>query len=81
VRTVSLATPLDGNLQVSLRGVRNARVSFDLIGSNGTRVSHTIVSGGVTRTLKTEVCGARAYGARVTLQRGSGAFRLTVSKP
>jgi hypothetical protein len=80
-RTVSVATPLDGNLQVSLRGVRNARVSFDLIGSNGARVSHTIVSGAVTRTLKTEVCGARAYGARVTLQRGSGAFRLTVSKP
>jgi hypothetical protein len=81
VRTVSVATPLDGNLQVSLRGVRNARVSFDLIGSNGARVSHTIVTGAVTRTLKTQVCGARAYSARVTLQRGSGSFRLAISKP
>src|SRR3954451_133937 len=81
VRTVSTATPLDGNLQVSLRGVRNARVSFDLIGSNGARVSHTIVSGAVTRSLKTQVCGVRAFAARVTLQRGSGSFRLTISKP
>lgn len=80
-RTVSVQTPLDGNLQVSLRGVRNARVSFDLLGSNGARVSHTVVSGATTRMLKSVVCGTRAYTARVTLQRGSGTFRLAISKP
>ena len=80
-RTVSVQTPLDGNIQVSLRGARNARVSFDLLGSNGARVSHTVVSGATTRTLKSVVCGTRAYSARVTLQRGSGSFRLTISKP
>jgi hypothetical protein len=81
VRNVPVATPLDGNLQVSLRGVRNARVSFDLRGANGARVSHTTLTGAVSRTLRTQVCGARAYSARVTLQRGSGSFRLTISKP
>jgi hypothetical protein len=80
-RTVSLATPLDGNLQVSLRGVRNARVSFDLLSASGSRVSHTVVTGATTRTLKTIVCGARAFKAKVTLQRGTGTFRLAISKP
>jgi hypothetical protein len=59
-RSTSVATPLDGNIQVSLRGVRNARVSLDLLGSNGDRISHTVVSGATTRTLKTTVCGTRA---------------------
>jgi hypothetical protein len=80
-RTVSVATPLDGNIQVSLRGVRNARVSFDLLGANGARVAHTVVTGATTRTLKSLVCGTRAYAARVTVQRGSGTFGLTISKP
>jgi hypothetical protein len=80
-RTVSIATPLDGNVQVSLRGVKNARVSFDLLGSNGARVSHTVVTGATTRTLKSVVCGTRAYAARVTLTRGAGTFRLAISKP
>jgi hypothetical protein len=80
-RTVAIATPLDGNIQVSLRGVRNTRVSFDLIGANGARISHTVVSGATTGTARSVVCGTRAYAARVTLQRGSGTFRLSISKP
>jgi hypothetical protein len=80
-RTVAIATPLDGNIQVSLRGARNARVAFDLIGANGARVSHTVVNGATTRTARSVVCGTRAYAARVTLQRGSGTFRLAISKP
>lgn len=80
-RTVPLATPLDGNMQVSLRGVRNARVSFDVLSASGSRVSHTVVTGATTRTLNTTVCGARAYKAKVTLQRGAGTFRLAISKP
>jgi hypothetical protein len=80
-RSVAIATPLDGNIQVSLRGVRNARVSFDLLSSTGARVSHAVVTGATTRALKSIVCGTRAYSARVTLQRGSGTFRLAISKP
>jgi hypothetical protein len=80
-RTVSVQTPLDGNMQVSLRGVKNARVSLDLVSSTGARVLHTVVSGATTRTLKSVVCGTRAYAAKVTLQRGSGTFRLTISRP
>jgi hypothetical protein len=80
-RTVTVQTPLDGNLQVTLRGARNTRVAFDLFGGDGARLLHSIVAGTTTRTLRATVCGTRSYRARVTLQRGSGAFRLTVSKP
>jgi hypothetical protein len=80
-RTVSVQTPLDGNFRVSLRGVKKARVALDLLSSTGARVAHTVVTGAATRTLKNVVCGTRAYSARVTLQRGSGTFRLAISKP
>jgi hypothetical protein len=80
-RTVSLATPLDGALRVTLRGVKNGRATLALLGATGTPISRTVVSGATTRSLSTTVCGTRAYRARVTLQRGSGSFRLTVSKP
>jgi hypothetical protein len=80
-RTVSLATPLDGSMRVTLRGVKNGRAALDLLGATGAPILHTVVSGATTRSLSTTVCGTRAYRARVTLQRGSGSFRLTVSKP
>jgi hypothetical protein len=80
-RTVSVSTPLDGALRVTLRGVPNGRAALDLLGAAGTPISRVVVSGATTRSLSTTVCGARVYRARVTLQRGSGSFRLTVSKP
>jgi hypothetical protein len=80
-RNVALPTPLDGALRVSLRGVRNARAALDLFDSAGARIAHAVVTGATTRSVSTTVCGARAYRARVTLQRGAGRFQLAVSKP
>jgi hypothetical protein len=68
-------------LRVTLRGVRNARVALDLYDAAGSLVSHTLVRGATTRSVATTVCGTRSYRARLTLQRGSGTFRLAVSKP
>jgi hypothetical protein len=80
-RTVSLTTPLDGSLRVTLRGVKNGRVTLSLLNGSGTPISRTVVSGATARSLSTTVCGTRAYRARVTLQRGSGNFRLSISRP
>jgi hypothetical protein len=80
-RNVTVATPLDGSLRVTVRGVRNARVAIDLYTSGGSRVSHTVVSGAASKAVSTTVCGTRSYRARLTLQRGSGRFQLAVSKP
>jgi hypothetical protein len=80
-RNIAVPTPLDGSLRVTVRGVRNARVAFDLLDSAGARLLHTVVSGATTKSLSATVCGTRAYRARLTLQRGSGRFQLAVSKP
>lgn len=80
-RNVSVATPLDGSLRLTVRGVRNARIAVDLYASGGTRVAHTVVAGATTKSVSATVCGARSYRAKLTLQGGSGAFRLAVSKP
>ena len=79
--TVTVATPLDGTLRVTLRGVKNARATLDLYSGSGSRVSHAVVSGAASKSVSTTICGTRSYSARLTLQRGSGRFRLTVSKP
>jgi hypothetical protein len=80
-RNVAVPTSLDGELRLTLRGVRNARVALDLYGSSGGRLLRTVVSGATTKSLSATVCGTRAYRARLTLQRGSGRFQLAVSKP
>jgi hypothetical protein len=80
-RTVSVATPLDGTLRVTVRGPRSARAALDLYSASGSRLSHTIVRGATTTAISTTVCGMRSYRARLTLQRGSGRFSLAVSKP
>jgi hypothetical protein len=80
-RTVTFATPLDGSLRLSVRGVRNASASVALLGAAGTGVGRTVVSGAVTRSLGATVCGTRSYAVRLTLQRGAGTFRLAISKP
>jgi hypothetical protein len=80
-RDVPVTTPLDGALQVSVRGVRNARVAVDIFTATGARVGRAVVTGAVTRTVTAIVCGSRSHRVRLTLQRGSGSFRLAISKP
>jgi hypothetical protein len=68
-RSYSIATSLDGTLTVTMRG--KGRLTL-LAGR--TRVA----SAGASGTVRTTVCGTRAYTVRVA---GTGAFRLTVTKP
>lgn len=81
VRTVSVATPLDGVMQLTLRGARRSTVALDLLNASGASVAHTVVTGLASRSVNTTVCGTRSYRVRLTLQRGGGQVRLAVSKP
>jgi hypothetical protein len=77
-RTVTVQTPLDGTLNVSLRPARGMRLSLDVFAASA-RVSHVITKSSVTRS--TTICGARSYRLRVKALKGQGAVRLTYSKP
>jgi hypothetical protein len=78
MRTYSYATPLDGQLKVTLRSSAGLRVALDVYASS-TRVAHVTGVGPMTRTAT--ICGARSYRVRVTELRGKGSFRLSVTKP
>ena len=80
-KNVAVATPLDGLLRVTVRGVRNARVAVDVFTATGARAARTVVTGAVTRSVDSVVCGTRSYRVRLTLQRGAGSFQLAASKP
>ena len=78
MRSFTVATPLDGTLRVSVRPSAGTRVALDVFaGSN--RLVHAAGAGTVARTQT--ICGQRNLRVRVTETRGTGTFRLTVSKP
>ena len=78
VRTFTVATPLDGTLRVSARPSAGTRVALDVF-AGATRLVHATGAGTLARTQT--ICGQRSLRVRVTETRGTGAFRLTVSKP
>jgi len=79
-RTLSVATPLDGVFRVTIRAAKGERVGVDLLGNTGARISHTVVTGTSSRSLTTTVCGSRTYSVKLSLTKGSGRARATVSK-
>ena len=78
VRTFTIATPLDGSLRVSARASTGTRVALDVF-AGSSRLVHT--SGAATVARTQTICGQRSLRVRVTETRGTGTFRLTVSKP
>jgi hypothetical protein len=78
VRTFTVATPLDGTLRVSARPSAGTRVALDVF-AGSSRLVHATGVGTVARTQT--ICGQRSLRVRVTETRGTGTFRLTVSKP
>jgi hypothetical protein len=72
VRNFKIATPLDGNLTVSVQGNPNLRLALF---SGKKRIARG------TATTGTMVCGSRALTLRVTRTSGSGAFKAAVSLP
>jgi hypothetical protein len=81
VKTFTVPTTLDGNVRVTVRGAKNARVRVDLLSSSGKRTGTVTVAGGSTRSVGDTICGSRNVKIRVTATRGAGNIRLTVSKP
>jgi hypothetical protein len=80
VRTLNVATLLDGTFRVTIRAAKGERVGVDLSTDTGARVAHTVVVGTASRSLTTTVCGARAYSIKLSLTKGSGRARATISK-
>jgi hypothetical protein len=78
VRTFTVATPLDGTLRVSVRSSAGTRVALDVF-NGSSRLVHATGAGTLARTQT--ICGQRSLRVRVTETRGTGSFRLTVSKP
>ncbi len=79
-RTLSVPTTLDGTFHVTIRAVKGERVGVDLLTSSGARVAHTVVTGTASRTLTTTVCGSRTYRVKLSLAKGLGRARATISK-
>ena len=81
VKTISVATPLDGTLRVTARAARNERVRMQILSSSGAASASTVVAGSTSRSTSATVCGARSVRVRLTLTRGSGRVALTTSRP
>jgi hypothetical protein len=73
-RRVSIATPLDGTLRVTLTAPAGALYRLALLDARGKVLAQ---GRSVTRT----VCGEDSFQARVTRVRGGGAFSLRISRP
>jgi hypothetical protein len=77
-RTFTVATPLDGSLNVTVRHSKGLRLSVDVFASS-TRISHSVTTGTVAKSAT--VCGTRSYRVRVTDLRGRGSVSFAVAKP
>ncbi len=77
LRSFRVSTPLDGELELGLRGP--AKAAYRLSVLSGDRV---VAGAPVGRTsLSVTVCGQRTLSLRVERRRGFGTFQLTASKP
>jgi hypothetical protein len=77
VRTVSVSTPLDGTLALTLRAPAGFRA--DVLGPSG-RLARATVRSGSASTSST-ICGARTIRLRVGAGARGGAYSLRVTKP
>jgi len=79
-RTFRVATPLDGRFSLSVRAAKGERVALALYTATGTPVGSTVVTGTAARAVTTTTCGSRTYSVKLSLKKGSGRARVTVSK-
>jgi hypothetical protein len=77
-RNYIISTQLDGTLKVTLRPSAGTRLALDVYASS-TRLVHAV--GARTLTRSTTICGQRSLRVRVSAVRGTGTFRLAVTKP
>jgi hypothetical protein len=79
-RTLTVQTPLDGNFRITVRAAKGERVAVSLLTSSGASAGRTVVVGAASRSLSTTVCGSRTYSVKLTLAKGAGRARATISK-
>ena len=77
LRSFRVSTPLDGELELVLRGP--AKAAYRLSVLNGNRVVASAPVG--RRSLSVTVCGQRTLLLRVERRQGLGTFQLTASRP
>jgi hypothetical protein len=76
-----LATPLDGDLEVTLRMPLGAGHTLELVEAGGGVVARGLWSGSGTRTIRHRVCGRRSFTVRVRNAGGPRRFVLRASVP
>ena len=74
VRSVRIATPLDGHFRITLRPAPGTRARLELLGPTGAVV-------GRGTSIAATVCGPRTLTARVTRLGRPGGYTLAISKP
>jgi hypothetical protein len=79
--TRAIATPLDGDLELSLRMPLGAGHSLELLDSRGAVVASGLWSGSSVRTLRYQVCGERTVRVRVGRVGGAPRFELRATVP
>jgi hypothetical protein len=77
-RNYTISTQLDGTLKVTLRPSAGTRLALDVYASS-TRLVHAVGARALTRS--TTICGQRNLRVRVSAVRGTGTFRLAITKP
>lgn len=77
-RAFVVSTPLDGTLTVKLRSSAKAKFRLDILSPAAKSLGHGT---GKNTSATAVICGDRAVRVRVNRVSGSGAFKLTITRP
>jgi hypothetical protein len=82
-RNVRMATPLDGNLRVTLRAPAKSSFTIALVDAKTGEQLARAATATAPRAARidTTVCGQRTLTARITAVKGSGTYRMTIARP
>ena len=79
--THTIATPLDGDLELSLRMPLGAGHTLELLDSRSAVVARGLWSGSGVRSLRFRICGQRSVRVRVGRAGGATRFQLRLNVP
>ena len=79
--TRAIATPLDGDLELSLRMPLGAGHTLEVLDSRGVVLTRGLWSGSGVRTLRYRICGERSVRVRVGRAGGEPRFQVRVHVP
>jgi hypothetical protein len=79
--TRAIATPLDGDLELSLRMMLGAGHTLEVLDSSGAVLARGLWSGSGVRTVRYRICGERSVRVRVGRAGGAARFEVRVNAP